>query len=214
MRSTDSWPFRHYTAAVSIRENQRVAEIGQGSNPHWHQPTDLYSTYSDLDFRLGFNALQMTLGTVAQLAGASIASRVSVFGSGCPGSGGTPTLAAAAGQLPWTGETFTVELSSLPPSPANTPLGLLGASKTSWGPFSLPLSLGSIGMPGCSFFVSAQLAFTLINAGGVATWTIPIPNTSSLVGAHFYMQGLVSDPGVNPLGLTVTNAVDAEVGVR
>lgn len=72
MRYTDSWPFRNYTAAVSVRENQRVAEIGNGSNPHWHQRTDVYTTYSEADFRLGFNAVQMTLGTVAELAGAMI----------------------------------------------------------------------------------------------------------------------------------------------
>ena len=71
MRSTDSWSFRNLTSSVSIRENQRIAEIGSGSNPQYHQPTDLFSSYSDDDFRLGFNALQMTLGTVAELAGAA-----------------------------------------------------------------------------------------------------------------------------------------------
>jgi hypothetical protein len=70
MAYTDSLPFRNHTAAVSVRDNQRVAEIGRGSNPHWHKPSDVYATYSEDDFRLGFNALQMTLGTVAELAGA------------------------------------------------------------------------------------------------------------------------------------------------
>jgi hypothetical protein len=63
-------PFRNYTAAISVRDNQRVAEIGNGSNPHWHQPTDVYATYSEDDFLLGFNAVQMTVGTVAQLVNA------------------------------------------------------------------------------------------------------------------------------------------------
>lgn len=71
MCCTDSAVFDNYTAAVSVRENQRIAEIGNGSNPHWHQPTDLFTTYSDLDFRLGFNALQMTLGTVWDLSNAA-----------------------------------------------------------------------------------------------------------------------------------------------
>lgn len=70
MSYTDSVPFQNDTAAVSVRDNQRVAEIGNGSNPHWHQPTDVYAAFSDADFRLGFNAVQMTLGTVAELAGA------------------------------------------------------------------------------------------------------------------------------------------------
>ena len=71
MSNTDSYPFRDHTAAVSVRENRRLDEIGNGGNPHWHQPTDVPGTYSDADFLLGFNAVQMVVGTVAELAGAS-----------------------------------------------------------------------------------------------------------------------------------------------
>jgi hypothetical protein len=46
--------------------------IGAGWNPHWHQPTDRYATYSDKDFRLGLNAAQTTLAAIAQLAGAAL----------------------------------------------------------------------------------------------------------------------------------------------
>lgn len=67
MAKTDSWRFENMTAAISIRENRRIEEIGEGSNPHWHEPTDVPDTYSDADYRLGFNALQMTLGTIARL---------------------------------------------------------------------------------------------------------------------------------------------------
>ena len=70
MSNTDSVPFEDHTASVSIRENQRLAEIGAGANPHWHQPTDVFETYSDRDLQLGFNATQMVVGTVADLAGA------------------------------------------------------------------------------------------------------------------------------------------------
>jgi hypothetical protein len=72
MQSTDSFTFRDITAAVSLRENERRDFIGFGWSPHWHQPTDLYSTYSDKDFRLGFNAAQTTLAAIAQLVGAKI----------------------------------------------------------------------------------------------------------------------------------------------
>ena len=72
MINTDSHPFRNLTAAISVRENQRLAEIGNGSNPNYHKATDLYTSYSEADFRLGFNAVQMTLGSVAELAGARI----------------------------------------------------------------------------------------------------------------------------------------------
>jgi hypothetical protein len=58
--------------ALSLRENQRGPQIGNGWDPHWHQPTDLFATFSDDDFRLGLNATQTTLGAVATLAGAKL----------------------------------------------------------------------------------------------------------------------------------------------
>jgi hypothetical protein len=55
-----------------VRENERGTQIGAGWDPHWHQPTDVFATFSDKDFRLGLNAAQTTLGAVAQLTGANI----------------------------------------------------------------------------------------------------------------------------------------------
>ena len=72
MTNTDSSPFMDVVPAISLRENERGAQIGSGWDPQWHQPTDLYSTYSDKDFRLGLNAAQTTLGAVATLTGARV----------------------------------------------------------------------------------------------------------------------------------------------
>ena len=72
MSSTDSGPFQDLVAAVSLRENRRLYETGNRANPHWHQPTDLFVTFSDADFRLGFNAAQTTLAAVARLVEARI----------------------------------------------------------------------------------------------------------------------------------------------
>jgi hypothetical protein len=73
MSNTDSGPFQDHVAAVSLRENRRLYETGRGANPHWHRATDLYVTFSDADFRLGFNAAQTTLAAVARLAEVRIA---------------------------------------------------------------------------------------------------------------------------------------------
>jgi hypothetical protein len=73
MTNTDSTPFMDAVAAISVRENERGVTIGSGWDPQWHQPTDLFATYSDKDFRLGLNAAQTTLGAVAELTGAAIA---------------------------------------------------------------------------------------------------------------------------------------------
>jgi hypothetical protein len=73
MTNTDSTPFMDHTPAISVRENERGMQIGAGWNPHWHQPSDRFTTYSDKDFRLGLNAAQTTLAGVALLAGAALA---------------------------------------------------------------------------------------------------------------------------------------------
>ena len=72
MSNTDSTRFQDYVASISLRENERSAHIGAGWDPHWHQPTDLFATFTDADFGLGLNAAQSTLGAVAQLAGAKV----------------------------------------------------------------------------------------------------------------------------------------------
>jgi hypothetical protein len=72
MTNTDSTPFMDLIPAISLRENERGAQIGAGWDPNWHQPSDVFATYSDDDFRLGLNAAQTTLAAVAQLTGATI----------------------------------------------------------------------------------------------------------------------------------------------
>ena len=72
MTNTDSTPFMDVVPAISIRENERGMHIGAGWDPHWHQPTDVYSTFSDKDFRLGLNAAQTSLAAVAQLSGTKL----------------------------------------------------------------------------------------------------------------------------------------------
>jgi Predicted aminopeptidases len=73
MTNTDSAPFQDLVASISLRENERGSQIGAGWDPQWHQPTDLFATYGDKDFRLGLNAAQTTLSGVALLAGARLA---------------------------------------------------------------------------------------------------------------------------------------------
>jgi hypothetical protein len=72
MTNTDSDPFKDICPAVSLRENERGTQIGNGWDPNWHQPTDMYKTYNDKDFRLGLNAAQTTLGATAMFAGVTL----------------------------------------------------------------------------------------------------------------------------------------------
>jgi hypothetical protein len=72
MTNTDSGPFMSWIPAISMRENERGMHTGAGWNPHWHQPTDLFTTFSDKDFTLGLNSAQATLGAIATLTGAKV----------------------------------------------------------------------------------------------------------------------------------------------
>ncbi len=72
MSNTDSAPFADLAPAISLRENERLSQIGRGWDPHWHQPTDVFATFSDDDFRLGLNAAQTTLAAIVQLAGVTL----------------------------------------------------------------------------------------------------------------------------------------------
>jgi Peptidase family M28 len=72
MTNTDSDPFKDLVPSISLRENERGAQIGAGWDPNWHQASDVYATYSDKDFRLGLNAAQTTLAALAELVGAKI----------------------------------------------------------------------------------------------------------------------------------------------
>jgi hypothetical protein len=72
MTNTDSTPFMDVVASISMRENERGSQIGAGWDPQHHQPTDVYTTYYDKDFRLGLNAAQTTLSAIARLTGARL----------------------------------------------------------------------------------------------------------------------------------------------
>jgi Peptidase family M28 len=75
MTNTDSGPFQDIIPAISLRENERGAHTGAGWNPTWHTPLDVWTTFSDDDFRLGLNAAQTTLAALAQLTGATVGGR-------------------------------------------------------------------------------------------------------------------------------------------
>jgi len=72
MTNTDSTPFMNIVPSISLRENERGAHTGAGWNPTWHTPLDVWTTFTDEDFRLGLNAAQTTLSAIAQLVEATL----------------------------------------------------------------------------------------------------------------------------------------------
>lgn len=72
MTNTDSSVFMDTVPSISLRENERGMHTGAGWNPTWHTPLDVWTTFTDDDFRLGLNAAQVTLSAIAQLTGARL----------------------------------------------------------------------------------------------------------------------------------------------
>jgi hypothetical protein len=51
------------TPRSACAKSNAARRWGNGWDPQHHQPTDVYSTYNDDDFRLGLNAAQTTSGS-------------------------------------------------------------------------------------------------------------------------------------------------------
>jgi hypothetical protein len=73
MAGTDSIRFEDLAPSVSVRENERITGIVEGSNPNHHRPTDRYTSYAEEDFRFGFSSAQTTLGAIGELARITLA---------------------------------------------------------------------------------------------------------------------------------------------
>jgi hypothetical protein len=142
----------------------------------------------------------------------SVPATFSTFGSGCVGSGGTPSLSQTT--LPVMGQTFSMSLTNLPS--VAVVVGLLGLSNSlnsgALGSFALPRDYTALGMPGCTQYVSDDATVFLLGLAGQTNWSINIPPNGGLPGFTFYVQAAVFDQAANAFGVTVTNAGTAQVG--
>ncbi len=132
-----------------------------------------------------------------------------VYGSGCAGSAGVPTLAAAAGSLPLPGTTFSTLVTGAPVGVGSM---VSGFSSTSYAGLPLPLSLAGIGMPGCQLLAEPLVLDLLVGSGTTLPWSLSLPTGTALLGARFFQQALVLDPAANAFGFVVSNAAAATIG--
>jgi hypothetical protein len=133
----------------------------------------------------------------------------SVLGGGCPGSSGVPVLEATS--LLRVGGAFTVTLSNLPPSSVAAAIAG-GLSTTAWALGALPAQLAPFGLTGCTLYVSPDVLTFLPAVAGRSSMTVQVPTNAALVGLAFHQQGLALEPGVNPAGAIVSNAISMVVG--
>lgn len=130
-------------------------------------------------------------------------------GAGCVGTTGQAP-AMVSQERPWLGQTFTTAIT---PVPANT-IGFVafGLSNTSSGGVPLPVSLATIGMPGCDLQVDPVILTAFLAVGSTANWVLPIPNDVALLGGDIYAQGGALDVGANAAGLILANHCRLRMG--
>lgn len=224
----------HYSAAMTWDESrQRVVKFGGVTlfsgvgylnqsiewTPGWSRRAMMSSPTERAWSPLAYDAVRrkvvmfggsnsVVLGDTQEY-GAVIPATVTSFGAGCAGSAGVPSMAVTGG-LPWLRERVSVTVNNLA---AGSPTVLaFGASNSTWGARSLPYSLGQLA-PGCDVLASQEGLLPLVNAAGVAATSIGIPPNPAVAGVSLYLQGFTLDP-VNPLGMTLSNALDLRIGSK
>jgi len=139
-----------------------------------------------------------------------VAASYASVGVGCAGSAGVPLLAPAAGSLPQSGTTFTLELTNLPPG-GGLCYFALGFSDVAWNGLPLPLALQGFGLPGCTLYQSLEDGAFVSHAGGTAQWALAIP--TGFDGLAFFNQAVSFDAAAgNPAGAAVSNGGRGVVG--
>lgn len=152
---------------------------------------------------LGYQPWPATRGALAlDLPAQAIATR---YGAGCPGSNGTPSLAATG--APSLGGIVPLQLQSLPTAPGLAWLAF-GFGIDRWNGQALPFDLGALGLSGCDLWIAAEssLGALVQHPGSTATWPLPLPASPIFAGAHVAAQALVLDPA-SARAATVSNAL-------
>lgn len=131
-----------------------------------------------------------------------------VFGNGCAGTAGVPGLTATGDHK--IGGSTTLQLGTLPMSRSGAMF--VGLSASNWNGLQLPASLGTIGMTGCDLLVSSEASMLMTTGSGTWLTTFNHPLTASLINQQLFFQGVVLDPGANPLGVITSNGGDLVFG--
>ncbi|MGK0521898.1 MAG: hypothetical protein ACJAUC_004617, partial [Planctomycetota bacterium] len=85
--------------------------------------------------------------------------------------------------------------------------GLIALQTLSVAQVNPGISLGFLGMPGCTAYANLDAVYTIPVAGGVASFSLPIPNQANLVGYTLTAQSSVFDPTANAFGFINSNGV-------
>lgn len=131
-------------------------------------------------------------------------------GAGCVSTLGSVPTIRRNGSLPQIGTTFGIELTAMPAP--GVAFMAVGFSNTVWAGLPLPLDLGALGMFGCQLRQDLFDATAITSTSGTASWSLAIPNQTSLLGAQFFNQAMVADLAANAFGAVLSNSMRAVLG--
>jgi hypothetical protein len=132
---------------------------------------------------------------------ATVAAGYMLFGTGCAGRAGAPSLRAT--RLSFIGHPFELEVGNL--SASSGAVLLFGVTRNS-------MDLTSLGMPGCTLYASVDVAVALQIQGGAARFGVQVPRDAALMGGAFFNQALSLEPGANALGVIASGGGQGRIG--
>jgi hypothetical protein len=132
----------------------------------------------------------------------------SVYGTGC----GSPPLQMTPQAPPILGSVGSAEITNVPVQLGGVTMGFSDTLLT--GLPILPLSLASLGMPGCELLHSNDVFGLPVTAGasGTLDFSYTIPSNVNLLGAQVYLQAYCYAPGANALEIIASNGVEWVIG--
>jgi hypothetical protein len=90
-----------------------------------------------------------------------------------------------------------------------------GLSNTNYNGMPLPMSLTSLGMPGCwllqDLHIGDAVRLQMFGSTSAAIW-IPVPNETRYAGMRAYFQVWAISPGANATGAVFSNGLDVQIG--
>lgn len=132
--------------------------------------------------------------------------------TGCPGSNGTPTIAAPFGETPRIGSVFALEVTGLPTPGNGFAVGNLGFTQQI-GSLTLPVDLAFLASPGCLLSCDIAVRTALPSTTtGETRWYLGVPLDAALLDLNFYQQVIVRDTSGLATPITTSNLGTGKIG--